>query len=72
MSVFFLVSQQQQQTQHMQSVVEIYNETPKDLLAGKHAANKMDIRVGDQGVYIPDLTSLPVTTADQVLSSNRI
>lgn len=50
------------------SVVEIYNETPKDLLASRKQvdAQKLDIRVGEQGVYIPDLTELPVNSADQV------
>ncbi len=54
------------------SVVEIYNETPKDLLAKKQKdADKLDIRVGDQGVYIPDLTEIRVQQADQVMSILR-
>jgi hypothetical protein len=42
---------------------------PKDLLsakAGRKDADKLDIRVGDAGVYIPDLTEIPVRSADQV------
>jgi len=52
------------------SVMEIYNETIRDLLVENAKANtkmKLDIRHGPHGVYVPDLTELPVHSADEVL-----
>lgn len=53
------------------SVVEIYNESLGDLLYTKPKGNKsddrkLDIRTGPNGVYIPELTEINVTTVEQV------
>ena len=53
------------------SVVEIYNEEPKDLLNQNRNAPKLEIRTNDNIPYIPDLTSIDVTSADEVLDILR-
>eukprot|EP00735_Rhodelphis_limneticus_P002107 TRINITY_DN1285_c0_g1::TRINITY_DN1285_c0_g1_i1::g.26844::m.26844 TRINITY_DN1285_c0_g1::TRINITY_DN1285_c0_g1_i1::g.26844 ORF type:complete len:971 (-),score=325.28,sp/F4IJK6/KN14R_ARATH/38.97/2e-113,Kinesin/PF00225.18/7.6e-105,Kinesin/PF00225.18/8.4e+03,DUF3052/PF11253.3/0.036,DUF4136/PF13590.1/0.078,Ribosomal_S25/PF03297.10/62,Ribosomal_S25/PF03297.10/10 TRINITY_DN1285_c0_g1_i1:14-2926(-) len=46
------------------SIVEIYNETIKDLLSGKE---KLEIRQGDQGVFLPGLTEEPVNSIEEIV-----
>lgn len=53
------------------SAMEIYNETIADLLLdpsnkSKVAVKGLDIKHGPNGVYVPDLTEIPVTSADQI------
>lgn len=52
------------------SVIEIYNESPRDLLSSAQDvdARKIDIRLGESGVYIPDLTMCQVNSVDEVRS----
>lgn len=49
------------------SVVEIYNEQARDLLNDHKEKQKVDIREGKEGVYIPGLTELPCTGVDQAM-----
>ncbi len=52
------------------SVVEIYNEMPRDLLMAPEEyrqQKKMEIRQNASGVYIPDLTEVTVTDSAQVV-----
>ena len=49
------------------SVVEIYNEQARDLLNEDTDKQKVDIREGKEGVYIPGLTELPCTGVDQAM-----
>lgn len=47
------------------SVLEVYNETIRDLLAVNHT-NKMDIKQGPDGVYVPSLTQVSVMCQEEV------
>lgn len=51
-------------TQVKVSVVEIYNEQARDLLVSK--GPNLDLRQGEQGVYIPDLTIVDVNSVQDV------
>jgi kinesin family protein C2/C3 len=48
------------------SVVEVYNETLRDLLADPRAPKKLEIRNGQDGVYVPDLIETTVNNVEQV------
>eukprot|EP00959_Pyramimonas_sp_CCMP1952_P273386 5714294-Pyramimonas_sp.AAC.1 len=47
------------------SLLEIYNETIRDLL-NSQANQRLDVRQGSDGVYVPDLTIREVTSLDKV------
>jgi len=47
------------------SVLEIYNENIRDLLSD-NPKSKLDIKHGKDGPYVPDLTSHPVRSAEEV------
>mmetsp|Transcript_26711 Transcript_26711/g.83676 ORF Transcript_26711/g.83676 Transcript_26711/m.83676 type:complete len:706 (+) Transcript_26711:541-2658(+) len=49
------------------SVLEIYNETIRDLLAEEVGAEKLEVRQGPHGNYVPGLTTVNVTSLDEVL-----
>uniref|UniRef100_A0A6U1BUB9 Kinesin-like protein n=1 Tax=Rhizochromulina marina TaxID=1034831 RepID=A0A6U1BUB9_9STRA len=54
------------------SILEIYVEQIRDLLGGAEAQGRLEIRHGDQGVHVPGLTVVPVTTMDEVLDLLRM
>ena len=47
------------------SVLEVYNETVRDLLS-VNFTEKMDIKQGTGGVYAPGLTQVSVTCLEEV------
>ena len=47
------------------SVLEVYNETVRDLLSVKFT-EKMDIKQGPEGVYVPGLTQVSVTCLEEI------
>ena len=47
------------------SVLEVYNETVRDLLS-VNFTEKMDIKQGTGGVYVPGLTQVSVTCLEEV------
>lgn len=47
------------------SVLEVYNESVRDLLS-VNSAEKMDIKLGPDGVYVPGLTQVSVTTLEEI------
>ena len=47
------------------SVLEVYNETVRDLLS-LNFTEKMDIKQGTGGVYVPGLTQVSVTRLEEV------
>ena len=47
------------------SVLEVYNESIRDLLAVNHT-EKMDVKQGPDGVYVPGLTQVSVTCLEEV------
>lgn len=47
------------------SVVEVYNECVRDLLSVS-STEKMDIRQGPDGVYVPGVTQVSVTCLDEI------
>lgn len=47
------------------SVMEVYNENIRDLLAANHT-EKMDVKQGPDGVYVPRLTQVSVTCLEEV------
>ena len=47
------------------SVLEVYNESIRDLLAANHT-EKMDVKQGPDGVYVPGLTQVSVTCLEEV------
>lgn len=47
------------------SVLEIYNENVRDLLS-VNFTEKMDIKQGSDGVYVPGLTQVSVTCLEEV------
>ena len=49
------------------SVLEIYNETIRDLLAEDVGARKLEVRRGERGMHVPGLTSRRVERPDEVL-----
>lgn len=49
------------------SVLEIYCEQIRDLLSENVGVERLEIRQGDHGNYVPNLTVVPVTEIDQVL-----
>ncbi|EGB03936.1 hypothetical protein AURANDRAFT_1243, partial [Aureococcus anophagefferens] len=49
------------------SVIEVYNEQIRDLLSDKVGAKKLEVRRGDRGNYVPDLTEVDVRGDDEVL-----
>ncbi|KAG5179304.1 P-loop containing nucleoside triphosphate hydrolase protein [Tribonema minus] len=50
------------------SILEIYNETIQDLLSTANANKKLEVRQSEHGNYVPDLTVVPVTMIEDVLS----
>lgn len=48
------------------SVLEIYNETVRDLLSPDHTRQRMDVKQGPAGVYVPGLTQVQVTSLEEV------
>lgn len=51
------------------SVMEVYNENIRDLLAANHT-EKMDVKQGPDGVYVPGLTQVSVTCLEEVNEVN--
>ncbi|KAK7235278.1 microtubule motor protein [Aureococcus anophagefferens] len=49
------------------SVIEVYNEQIRDLLSDKVGAKKLEVRRGDRGNYVPDLTEVDVRGDDEAL-----
>ena len=49
------------------SVIEVYNEQIRDLLSSSVGAKKLEVRRGDKGNYVPDLTEVAVHGDDEVL-----
>mmetsp|Transcript_9385 Transcript_9385/g.11317 ORF Transcript_9385/g.11317 Transcript_9385/m.11317 type:complete len:841 (+) Transcript_9385:48-2570(+) len=49
------------------SVLEIYCEQIRDLLSENVGVERLEVRQGDHGNYVPNLTVVPVTHIDQVL-----
>ena len=47
------------------SVLEVYNENVRDLLS-VNSTEKMDIKLGPDGVYVPGLTQVSVTTLEEI------
>jgi len=56
-------------TQVSISILEIYNEKIRDLLIEplKMKGKKYEIKQGESGVYVPDITILPVHTHDDII-----
>jgi kinesin family protein C2/C3 len=52
------------------SVLEVYNESIRDLLAVNHT-EKMDVKQGPDGVYVPGLTQVSVTCLEEVNEVRR-
>jgi hypothetical protein len=48
------------------SILEIYNETIRDLLAENVGDRQLSVKQGPQGMYVPDLTMVPVESLDEV------
>lgn len=49
------------------SFLEVYNEEIRDLLVEPHSQEKLDIRQGENGNHVPGLSSVPVTSLQQVI-----
>ncbi len=49
------------------SILEIYNEQIRDLLAEAVGSRKLEVRQGPNGMFVPDLTLVPVTGVAEVL-----
>lgn len=47
------------------SVLEVYNESVRDLLS-VNFSEKMNIKQGSAGVYVPDLTQVSVTCFEEI------
>ena len=47
------------------SVIEVYNEQIRDLLSSSVGAKKLEVRRGDKGNYVPDLTEVAVHGDDR-------
>ncbi len=52
------------------SVVEIYNETVRDLLSLNHT-EKLEVKQGPEGVYVPGLTQVEVSCLEEVNEVSR-
>ena len=52
------------------SVLEIYNETVRDLLAVNHT-EKLEIKQSPNGVYVPGLTQVQVSELEEVNEVSR-
>ena len=48
------------------SVLEIYCEQIRDLLSDNVGSERLEIRQGEHGNYVPNLTTVPVTHMGQV------
>lgn len=49
------------------SILEVYNEEIRDLLADHRSDDKLQVKIGEYGNYVPGLTQVPVNDNDQVL-----
>lgn len=49
------------------SLMEVYNEKIRDLLAESVGDRTLSVKKGPQGMYVPDLTIVPVHSLDEVL-----
>eukprot|EP00899_Mesostigma_viride_P006542 jgi/Mesvir1/1588/Mv14556-RA.1 len=49
------------------SIVEIYNEQVRDLLAAKGAEEKLEVRQGPDGNYVPGATVLPISSLEEAI-----
>jgi kinesin family member C2/C3 len=49
------------------SILEVYNEEIRDLMVDPREQEKLDIRQGEFGNYVPGLTSIAVNNLDQVI-----
>jgi len=49
------------------SILEVYNEDIRDLLVDPSSQEKLEVRQGDFGNYVPGLTSIPVNNLQQVI-----
>ena len=54
------------------SLLEVYNEQLRDLLAERVGDKKLAIKQGEHGMYVPGLTMVPVNTCDEVLEIMRL
>eukprot|EP00189_Rhodosorus_marinus_P000776 CAMPEP_0113957550 /NCGR_PEP_ID=MMETSP0011_2-20120614/2843_1 /TAXON_ID=101924 /ORGANISM="Rhodosorus marinus" /LENGTH=1377 /DNA_ID=CAMNT_0000968147 /DNA_START=273 /DNA_END=4406 /DNA_ORIENTATION=- /assembly_acc=CAM_ASM_000156 len=54
------------------SMVEIYNETLRDLLVNDKVQTRLEIKKGPDGVFIPDLTLVDCHTSDDVWNLMRV
>ena len=51
------------------SMLEVYNENIRDLLAGPKDQNKrLEVKQGPSGMFVSDLTETEVTSLDEVLN----
>ena len=54
------------------SLLEVYNEQLRDLLAERVGDKKLAIKQGEHGMYVPGLTMVPVNTCEEVLEIMRL
>lgn len=50
------------------SLLEVYNEEIRDLLADGRSEEKLEVKIGPNGNHVPGLVSMPVDNIDAVLS----
>lgn len=50
------------------SILEVYNEEIHDLLAERHSDEKLEVKMGEYGNYVPGLTHIPVNSIEGVLN----
>lgn len=48
------------------SILEVYNETINDLLVSGTGEDKLEVRQGEFGNYVPGLTTVPVSSLEEV------
>jgi kinesin family protein C2/C3 len=48
------------------SILEVYNETINDLLVPGGGDDKLEVRQGEFGNYVPGLTTVPVSSLEEV------
>jgi kinesin family member C2/C3 len=49
------------------SLLEVYNEQIRDLLSDGRSDEKLDVKIGEFGNYVPGLTQVPVDSIDAVM-----
>jgi kinesin family protein C2/C3 len=50
------------------SILEVYNEEIHDLLAERHSDEKLEVKMGEYGNYVPGLTHISVNSIEGVLN----